>query len=289
MISNPWRLTLVAGLALYSSLALAILPDEPPAKAKTASQGALAPEMVEIRAGCFEMGSPKGEARRDKDERQHQVCVKDFEIGRYEVTRGQFRVFVESTGYRTDAEKNTKEGCFLFDGKVDKLMSGMSWRDPGYPQQDDHPVACVSVYDAMAYAAWLSRETGQRYRLPTEAEWEYACRGGQGNERYCGGNDPDRLAWYEGNSGSKTHPVGQKQANGYGLYDLSGNVWEWTCSDYDQGYGGAEQRCSSGGAHRASRGGGWSFTPRHLRSAVRSLVAPGSRLDYLGFRLARTY
>ena len=112
MTRNPGRMALVTGLALHTSLAVAILPDEPPAKAEPASQGALAPEMVEIRAGCFEMGSPKGEAHRDSDERQHQVCVKDFEIGRHEVTRGQFRAFVEATGYRTNAEKNTKEGCY---------------------------------------------------------------------------------------------------------------------------------------------------------------------------------
>ena len=196
MICNPRRLALMTGLVLYTSLAVAILPDEPPAKAAPASQGARTPEMVEIRAGCFEMGSPKGEAHRDSDERQHQVCVKDFEIGRHEVTRGQFRAFVEATGYRTDAEKNTNEGCYLWDGKQDKLMSGMSWRDPGYPQQDDHPVACVSLYDAMAYVAWLSRETGQSYRLPTEAEWEYAARAGTTTAYWWGGQASHEYANY---------------------------------------------------------------------------------------------
>lgn len=247
------------------------------------------PPMVKITGGQFQMGSPKNEAERDSDEKQHSVTVKDFELGKHEVTVGQFRQFIVASGYKTDAEKEG-QGCYVWSDSTWQLKAGSSWRNPNFKQGDDHPVVCVSWNDAVAYTRWLSEQTGQSYHLPTEAEWEYACRGGAAGQRYCGGDSPDRLAWYTGNSGDKTHPVGQKAANGFGLYDMSGNVWEWTCSAYDKDYGGAEKECTNNntGGPLAVRGGGWVGRPAGVRSAFRDGFTPADRFDFTGFRLARS-
>jgi hypothetical protein len=151
-----------------------------------------APAMVRLPSGCFQMGSPQSEANRNSDEQQHQVCVKAFAMGKYEVTNAEFRRF------RADHNSGDYGGNSL--------------------NGDQQPVVQVSWNDAMAYVEWLSGQTGKRYRLPTEAEWEYACRGGTDGELYCGGNEIDAVAWYNGNSSNKTHPVGGKAANGFGLY-----------------------------------------------------------------------
>ncbi len=153
------------------------------------------PDLVRIPAGCFQMGSPGSETGRDEDERQHEACVTAFEIGKDEVTVGEFKRFVEATNHRTDAERNAggKEGCFAWsatDGKAD-WRAGTDWRNPGFTQRDNYPVVCVSWNDAIAYTVWLNRDTGQNYRLPTEAEWEYAARAGTTTARYWG-NDPDQ-------------------------------------------------------------------------------------------------
>ncbi|MDD4929801.1 MAG: formylglycine-generating enzyme family protein [Gallionella sp.] len=138
------------------------------------------------------------------------------------------------------------------------------------------PVERVSWNDVQEYLRKLNGQTGRQYRLPTEAEWEYACFGGARSD-YCGGNTLDTLAWFSGNSGNTTHPAGQRQANGYGLYDMSGNVWEWMqdCAD-------------SSCAARALRGGSWFSYPKFLRAANRYYDAPGYRFNLTGFRLART-
>ena len=214
--------------------------------------------MVQIVGGCFQMGSPQSETGHESDEKQHQVCMKDFEIGKYEVTQQQWQAV-------TGSNPSDVQGCA------------------------DCPVEQVSWNDLQDYLRKLNQQTGKNYRLPTEAEWEYACRGGAVGEQYCGGDSPDRLAWYNGNSGNKTHPVGQKAANGFGLYDMSGNVCEWTCSAYDKDYVGAEKICANNSTDDplAVRGGGWFDFPA-LRSAVRSRSAPANRGNDLGFRLARS-
>ncbi|MBU1655032.1 MAG: formylglycine-generating enzyme family protein [Gammaproteobacteria bacterium] len=211
-------------------------------------------EFVRIEGGSFQMGSPSGEEGRYEDEKQHRVSVGDFWLAKHEVTNGQYRKF--------------KPG-----------------HDSG--EGDNLPVVDVDWSDATAYAGWLSQQTGKTYRLPAEAEWEYACRAG-GQDLYCGGNDLDALAWHSGNSGVKTHPVGGKQANGWGLSDMSGNVWEWTCSAYDKDYGGSEKQCSGkndASGYRALRGGSWYDKPGYVRSAERSFWAPDFRGNLIGFRL----
>ncbi|MCP4408208.1 MAG: SUMF1/EgtB/PvdO family nonheme iron enzyme, partial [Gammaproteobacteria bacterium] len=259
---------------------------------------ALEPEMVAVKGGCFQMGSPESEAGRDDDEHRHRVCVEGFRLGKTEVTVGEFRRFVKATGYRSDAEKDAggKKGCRSLIEEEDKLKwdweAGRNWRRPVLPdrfqQTDRHPVACVSWNDAMAYIVWLNKESGEHYRLPTEAEWEYAARGGSTKARFWG-DDPDRACRYANVAdqtkdgtwswGSPKHeckdgyffasPVGSFRKNDYGLHDMLGNVWEWTCSEFDAGYGGKEEKCV-GKKHAARpvlRGGSWVNVPERVRSA----------------------
>ncbi|MFN8301616.1 MAG: SUMF1/EgtB/PvdO family nonheme iron enzyme [Saprospiraceae bacterium] len=170
------------------------------------------------------------------------------------------------------------------------------------PQQgyDNHPVVYVSWYSASEYCRWLSERTGQNYRLPTEAEWEYAARGGQKADLkrmylYAGSDNPDEVAWYGDNSGNRTHPAALKKPNALGLYDMSGNVWEW-CSDW---YGsdyyqtiakGAKNPTGPGkGEYFVCRGGGWYSIPTAAGVAYRYRYEPNERCYALGFRVARDY
>ena len=260
----------------------------------------LAPEVVSIEGGCFRMGSPESETERNDDERRHEVCVGGFSIGKHEVTRREYARFAGETG------RAVGHGCWTYESGEWEERSGWSWRTPGYGQEATHPVVCVSHEDAEAYARWLSEETGRAYRLPTEAEWEYAARAGTETSRHWG-DDPSGACEYA-NVGDRTvkeeysdwtihacpdghvHTalVGSFEANGYGLHDILGNVWEWTCSEYDEGYGGAEQRCASGSAGRlVLRGGGWGSDPGGVRSAARGWSDAGFRLNILGFRLVQ--
>ncbi len=213
-------------------------------------------EMVSVPAGCFEMGSPPSDIGREESERQHRVCVEAFAIGKTEVTQAQWQ-----------------------------LVMG---NNPSGFKCPNCPVEWVSWEDVMAFVAKLNASSGQRYRLPTEAEWEYACRGGRSGERYCGGDQLSALAWTYENSEGMTHPVGQKKANGFGLHDMSGNVLEWTCSGNDREYQGGEQQCPKGAPNYVTRGGAWLFKEATARSASRSWDTQDVRNDFLGFRLART-
>ncbi|MFO1428622.1 MAG: SUMF1/EgtB/PvdO family nonheme iron enzyme [Candidatus Competibacteraceae bacterium] len=270
--------------------------------------GTPGPEMVKIRGGRFLMGSPADEkGRGENNERRHEVQVADFAIGKYEVTVGQFKSFVAAAQYKTEAEESG--GCYSWTGSEWKQDAGKNWRNPGFSQTDDHPVVCVSWNDAMAYVEWLSKQTGQKYRLPTEAEWEYAARAGTATARYWG-DDPDEGCTFANGADQSakaqfkwtyimecqdgyayTAPVGHFRPNAWGLYDMLGNVWEWTCSEYDKDYGGAEQRCVSdrkSSDFRVLRGGSWYGVPSRLRGAARHWDAPHDRHGDGGIRLART-
>ena len=228
----------------------------------------LLPQMVNIPGGCFQMGSPESEPEKRSDEQQHEVCVEAFQMGQYEVTFAEYDVFAEATG----REKPADEG----------------WG------RDRQPVVNVSWEDATAYAAWLSDRTGQNYRLPTEAEWEYAARAGR-ETAYWWGPDIGQGNANCGGCGSQwdfnqTAPVGSFKPNAFDLYDTAGNVYEWTCSIYDENYEGGEQACAAvdqeGG--RVLRGGSWGGNPQWLRSADRSNYGwPANRHGSVGFRLAR--
>jgi formylglycine-generating enzyme required for sulfatase activity len=185
---------------------------------------------------------------------------KPFYMGKYEVTQAQWRAAMGS--------------------------------NPSQFKGDDLPVENVSWNDAKEFCRKLSQMTGREYRLPTEAEWEYACRAGT-TGAYAG--DLDAMAWYDKNSGGKTHPVGQKQPNAFGLYDMHGNVWEWCEDDWHNSYNGAPNDgrawvdISARGSYRVFRGGGWNSYAVSCRSAYRNCWAPGDRGSRLGFRLLRTY
>ncbi|MFY9316971.1 MAG: formylglycine-generating enzyme family protein, partial [Burkholderiales bacterium] len=278
------------------------------------------PRMVVIPAGEFTMGSPLAEAGRGVDEgpqRQVQIA-QPFALGRSEVTVAEFRRFVEESGYRTEAERDTRaQGCsgFIY---ADPAAGGpgpqavTSWRSPGLAQAqiDSHPVLCVSWNDARAYAQWLSRKTGRRYRLPTEAEWEYAARAGSAAARFWG-DDPVQACrfanvadqsrfqtWSFGQRHECTDghyfsaPAGGYSANRFGLYDMLGNVWEWTEDCWNASYAGAPADGSAWTAgdcaQRVCRGGSWSTVPRYARSATRYKNPADYRDNLTGFRLART-
>lgn len=247
----------------------------------------LEPEMLSITGGEFQMGSPENEPKRYDNERQHQVRVEDFRLSKTEIRVKEFQQFVTETGYLTEAEEGN--GCFLWsDGKMEKKANS-GWRAPGFEVQEEYPVVCVTIQDALAYTKWLSKKTGKNFRLPTEAEWEYACRGGRVGEAYCGSSNPTLVSWYGDNSDSSIHPVAQKAANAFGLHDMSGNVWEWTCSEYDRNYGDKETQCVDPGDEQIEvtvRSGSWSSFSGKVRAAFRFGYPGHYRFDNLGFRIA---
>ena len=259
------------------------------------------PEMVVIPAGQFMMGSPSDEEGRHVDEGPvHRVQVPSFALGKYEVTRGQFAAFVRATGYSAGGD------CVV--GLSN--MASKNWRDPNFSQTDRDPVVCVNWADAKAYVEWLGRETGERYRLPSESEWEYAARAGTTTARYWG-NDPD-AACTNANVGDRsakhtfssltmhncrdghvyTAPVGSFRANGFGLYDVLGNVWEWVEDCWIGSYVGALSNGDSwttGDCYtRDLRGGSWYSLPERARAARRGSSRPALRGADFGFRVART-
>ena len=226
-------------------------------------------DMIWIEPGEFMMGSPSGflgiggEDGRYKDETQHKVILSQgFYLGKHEVTQGQWQKVM---GNNPSHFKDCGSTC---------------------------PVEQISWDGAQSFIQKLNSQTDNRYgyRLPTEAEWEYACRSGK-QERYCGGEAENTLAWYWNNSDEKTHPVGQKASNHWGLYDMSGNVWEWVQDWYDYDYPNntvTDPQGASGGSYRVGRGGSWRRSARYLRAAARSYNSPGAQNYNLGFRLART-
>ena len=283
--------------------------------------GAANPELISnsigaklrfIPAGEFLMGSPDIDKDAEDDEKPQQRVriTRPFYLGMTEVTRGQFRRFVDDAGYQTEAEKDGKGGSgWNEEAKNFEQDPRYTWQNPGFEQTDEHPVVNVSWNDAVAFCQWLSRKEGKTYRLPTEAEWEYACRAGT-TTRYQCGEDPEGLAAVgnvaDGTAREKfpdwaaigardgyvfTAPVGRYTPNARGLLDMHGNVWEW-CSDwYEKDYYGrsaAEDPRGSGPASlRVLRGGGWYPEPRVARSANRNAFVPGLRYVNVGFRLAR--
>ena len=252
-------------------------------------------EMVSIPAGKFRMGSRKGY---DDEKPVRRVTVPAFKLGKYEVTVSQFSGFVEATGYRTDAEQNTGGDAGCFSGQPDgnwDWIEGRSWRNPGYPVQGGQPVVCVSWNDTQAFIKWLNGKTNGNYRLPTEAEWEYAARAGS-KTKYSWGDDIGNNRAncdnsYCGDSWEYTAPVGSFPANAWGLHDMHGNVLAWVQDCWNDNYKGAPKdgsaRTSGDCRVRVLRGGAWNSTARYLRSANRLRNDRTTRFNSIGFRLAQ--
>ena len=245
-------------------------------------------DMVFVEGGRFLMGSEEN----DLEKPIHEVTVSDFHMGKYPVTLSEFAEFVHETKYQTDADRG--DGSYVWDGSNWKMTPGVNWLcgvdGKPRPESDyNHPVIHVSWNDAVAYAQWLSSKTNKNYRLPSEAEWEYAARGGQSScgYPYAGSENLDEVAWYAQNSDGSTHPVGLKKPNELDLYDLSGNVWEW-CQDWYGTYPSSPQTNPTGpnsGSYRVYRGGSWNYYAVYCRVAYRNYDDPDYRNYLLGFRI----
>ena len=224
--------------------------------------------MVYVEGGTFTMGATleQGNDAESYERPAHQVTLSAFSIGRYEVTQEEWAAVMGD--------------------------------NPSYFKGDKRPVECVSWDDCQVFLRKLNELTGKQFRLPTEAEWEFAARGGKFSRvyKFAGNNNLRGVAWFKENSFDKgesspdygTHPVGQKQANELGLHDMSGNVWEW-CSDYYGDYASQAQtdpEGASSGSGRVFRGGSWDFNAAYCRTAYRDGYSPGFRSNFLGFRLA---
>ncbi|MBL8551935.1 MAG: formylglycine-generating enzyme family protein [Hyphomonadaceae bacterium] len=242
----------------------------------------LCPQMVVVPAGDFAMGAGPGAAAAEEGP-PHGVSVAAFALGRHEVSVGEWSAFADAT----QRDDRPAAACRTASGRVG------SWRDPGFAQADSQPVVCVSWRDATDYSAWLTSLTGHRYRLPREAEWEYAARAGSRTAYYWGDVADRAFANYGADRccaplarGADrwryTAPVGSFPPNGFGLFDMAGNVWEWTADCFGTERAGPPQEDC---ADHVLRGGSWFFTSRQMQSTSRrSHATPGISI---GLRVAR--
>jgi formylglycine-generating enzyme len=276
-------------------------------------------KLVRIPAEKFLMGSPETEKGRREWEVQHEVTIsKPFYMGIYDVTVDQFATFVKDSGYKTDAEKIGFATAFEFKNGLmwTPRVVGCSWRNPSFDQKGDHPVVQVSWNDAQAFCTWLSKKSGKTVVLPTEAQWEYACRAGTTTAYPWGDNPDDGNGWANCADQSLTKklpalpyrpdvkwtpfswddgyvftsPVGSFKANAFGLYDMIGNVWQW-CSDWSWYYAKGPATDPKGakpqtGGTRVLRGGSWLALPRECRSAYRYSDLAARQASFIGFRVA---
>jgi len=226
----------------------------------------LQPEMVLVEGASFLMGSEDGEV----EERPiHKVSVSSFYMAKHEVTVAQYRTFCEATGRAMPEE-------------------------PKWGWQDNHPVINVNWKDAAAYCDWLAKKTNQKYRLPTEAEWEFAARGGKltKKRKYAGSNVIEEVAWYDLNAKKQTHGVGLKKPNEMGLYDMTGNAWEWVGDWFNEDYyANSPEKDPQGPRHgsmRVMRSGSWINYAGDNRVAIRISNMPDETGPFFGFRVARS-
>ncbi len=293
------------------------------------------PEMAVIPAGSFRMGAPGDEPGRGRYEGPvHEVRIaRPFAIGRFEVTIDQYGAFVDATGRRGGfgcfydmgdgnfvshaSPGGRSDGGLNTPGRFTRVWERVSWRRPGFTQTGDHPATCVNWEDAAAYTEWLSARTGARYRLPSEAEWEYAARAGTASAHYWNGgenevcahaNTADRdaktrlaTATFQPMEGGTADcrdgfefaaPAGSFAANPFGLHDMLGNVWEWVADCWNIGYDGApvdgSAWTSAGDCNKGVlRGGAWSYQPSFLRAAARIGSRRTVQFNSRGFRVAR--
>ena len=257
---HPYKRSITDATALKKGSVASPASPSPASVPETSSHSIIEPatgmEFLPIPAGCFPMGETTG----DGDEKPvHNVCLDAFYIGKYEVTQKQW---LHLTGKRPSFFSSCGDNC---------------------------PVESVSWNDAQEFIRTLNSLNGGTYRLATEAEWEYACRSGGKTERFCGGDDVNTVAWHDKSSNSHPHPTGEKRPNGLGIYDMSGNVWEWVSDLYDKDYySKSSARNPEGallGSTRVIRGGSWYNDSRNVRATLRSSDKPDHRSINLGFRL----
>ncbi len=242
---------------------------------------------VYVEGGTFQMGSD--EKFHSSDEKPvHSVTINSFYIGKYEVTVEEFEKFISATGYETDASKTG--WSVVWNGSKWEKKIGADWYcevggNRRNVEENRHPVIHVSWNDAVAYAKWAGG------RLPTEAEWEYAAKGGNKNSsyKYSGSNNAGDVAWYKDNSGGKTHEVGTKQPNELGIYDMTGNVLEWSQDwfgiDYYESSPNNNPKGPSTGEYRVLRGGAWNDIDKYCFTTYRARYYPHSTYYNSGFRL----
>lgn len=303
-------------LALILSAGIACANGHPPGAASSPQvfrDCEACPQLVRIPPGEFLMGAGAGEEERERlgesfrnrSVPQRRVRIAAFAIGRFEVTRGEFRRFVEATGHAADA-------CFVWAGSEHRLDSATAWHNPGYLQDERHPATCVSWEDAQAYVRWLSQLTGRRYRLPSEAEWEYAARARSVTPRFWGADGHSACAHANGADARLraalpaaadwdaadcddghvyTAPAGSFLANAFGLHDMLGNAAEWTADcwhpDYRNAPADGQARADGDCWMRSVRGGAWDEGPAGLRAAYRVGSPVVIRVYTRGFRVVR--
>jgi sulfatase modifying factor 1 len=255
---------LTVSIVFFMSLSMVHQVKRAHALSPTYTDPATGMEFVLVKGGCFEMGDIFGDGYKN-EKPVHQVCVDDFFMGKLLVTQKQWRAIM---GNDPSFFKSCGENC---------------------------PVEQVSSGDVQDYIRTLNQRSGKNFRLPSEAEWEFAARSGGKKEKWAGTSDQAELgayAWYSANSGSETHPVGLKKPNGLGLFDMTGNVWEWASDWYDEEYyaNGPKDnpRGPTHGSLRVGRGGGWRGEPRLARCSGRGSLDPDSRSRNIGFRLVLT-
>ena len=283
---------------------------EPAAKPKETTNS-IGMKLVLIPSGKFTMGSPQDEKDRKKDEPQHEVTItRPFYLGMYTVTVGQFRQFVKDAGYKTEAEKDDEGGWgYNAATKLFVMSKKFTWQNVGWEQTDDHPVVNVTWNDGVAFCEWLSKKEGQKYQLPTEAQWEYSCRAGTTTRFYSGDEEKTlkgfanmadasfkrkwqysdwAVAWDDGYA--FTAPVGKFKPNAFGLFDMHGNAWQWCADWYGEYPQGAvtDPQGPNDGKSRVFRGGSFDHDAMNLRCACRNKDVPSFRFGNVGFRVAKT-
>ena len=311
------RIVLAASILTAAGLFASPLALGQPKPAQT-KECALCPDMATLPAGAYERGDVNGVGEYDEVPVARITIAKPFQVAKYEVTVGEFRAFVDATGY------DPGNSCWTHENRRTTERRNRSWRNPGFPQAGNHPVTCLNWDDSKAYIAWLNGKTGRNYRLLTEAEWEYAARAGTRAEYYWG-DDVNAGCVFANIADSKTRglitnaplascddgyaytsPVGAYRPNAFGLYDMLGNVFEWVEDCYLPRYDNAPTDGSAIGewacadprlqGRRVTRGGSWFSRPIYVRSADRNLddhprqiglrKNVSNRAANVGFRLA---
>jgi len=294
-----WRQVVRLTLILFTAFHFVVVGPSPAAAQTETATGLSVPldthvnvELIWVAPGTFLQGSPEGELGREPDEIQHRVTIsRGFYIGKYPITIEQFQSFVDQTGYKTEAERGTSGG-FGWNGQDLVQSPEFNWRNPGYPSSKSHPVTIITLEDAQAFCKWISSKSKIKVQLPTESQWEFACRAGGQERTYAGDTDEniDEIAWTKVNS-LGAQAVGGKRPNSLGIFDMCGNVSEW-CLDIYGRYPATDQtdpvatKPDAGEKPRnVLRGGSWNRDRRRARSAARFRSDARSRNADIGFRV----